>query len=121
MRESIPRFLNGVYSFVGAGYEKPSLLSGKLTYSVPPDKRTQLIYFRGGNSCDEMIYFVMTRDGVPMRYFAVGARAGTHVPLAVVEDLCPETKDSAPLSTRRCRLRSTPPMIPGRRRPLPRP
>jgi hypothetical protein len=27
-----------------------------------------------------------------MRYFAVGARAGTHVPLAVVEDLCPETK-----------------------------
>jgi hypothetical protein len=31
MRESIPRFLNGVYSFVGAGYEKPSLLSGKLT------------------------------------------------------------------------------------------
>jgi hypothetical protein len=64
MRESIPRFLNGVYSFVGAGYEKPSLLSGKLTYSVPPDKRTQLIYFRGGNSCDEMIYFVMTMDGV---------------------------------------------------------
>jgi hypothetical protein len=92
MRESIPRFLNGVYSFVGAGYEKPSLLSGKLTYSVPPDKRTQLIYFRGGNSCDEMIYFVMTRDGVPMRYFAVGARAGTHVPLAVVEDLFPDTK-----------------------------
>ena len=48
MRESIPKFLNGVFSFVGAGYEKPSLLSGKLTYSVPPDKRTQLIYFRGG-------------------------------------------------------------------------
>src|ERR1700730_16550615 len=74
MRESIPKFLNGVYSFVGAGYEKPSLLSGKLTYSVPPDKRTQLIYFRAGNSSDEMIYFIMMRDGVPMRYFAVGAR-----------------------------------------------
>ena len=92
MRESIPKFLNGVFSFVGAGYEKPSLLSGKLTYSVPPDKRTQLIYFRGGNSCDEMIYFVMTRDGVPMRYFAVGARAGMSIPLYVVEDLFPETK-----------------------------
>jgi hypothetical protein len=38
MRESIPKFLNGVFSFVGAGYEKPTLLSGKLTYSVPPDK-----------------------------------------------------------------------------------
>jgi hypothetical protein len=92
MRESIPKFLNGVFSFVGAGYEKPTLLSGKLTYSVPPDKRTQLIYFRAGNSSDEMIYAVMMRNGVPMRYFAVGARAGTHVPLAVVEDLFPETK-----------------------------
>jgi hypothetical protein len=92
MRESIPQFLNGVFSFVGAGYEKPSLLSEKLTYSVPPDKRTQLIYFRGGNSSDEMVYFVMMRDGVPMRYFAIGTRAGTHVPLAVVEDLDPETK-----------------------------
>jgi hypothetical protein len=89
MRESIPKFL---FSFVGAGYEKPTLLNGKLTYLVPPDKRTQLIYFRAGNSSDEMIYVVIMRDGVPMRYFAVGARAGTHVPLAVVEDLSPETK-----------------------------
>ena len=94
MRESIPRFLNGVYSFVGAGYEKPSLLSGKL----PPDKRTQLIYFRGGNSCDEMIYFVMTRDGVPMRYFAVGARAGTHVPLAVVKEFARKRNSNCSLA-----------------------
>ena len=92
MSESTPKFLNGVFSFVGAGYEKPSLLSGKLTYSVPPDKRTQLIYFRGGNSSDEMVYFVMMRDGVPMRYFPIGARDGTFVPLAIVEDLGPETK-----------------------------
>jgi hypothetical protein len=40
MRKSIPKFLNGVFSFVGGGYEKSSLLSGNLTYSVPPDKRT---------------------------------------------------------------------------------
>jgi hypothetical protein len=39
-----------------------------------------------------MVYFVMMRDGVPMRYFAIGAKAGTHVPLAVVEDLSPGTK-----------------------------
>ena len=32
------------------------------------------------------------RDGKPMRYFAVGAKDGIHVPLAVVEDLFPETK-----------------------------
>jgi hypothetical protein len=92
MSESIPKFLNGVFSFAGTGYENPSLLSGKLTYSVPPDKRTQLIYFRGGNSSDEMIYFVMMRDGVPMRYFPIGARAGTFVPLSIIEDLRPETK-----------------------------
>jgi assimilatory nitrate reductase catalytic subunit len=92
MRESIPKILKGVFSFVGSGYEKPSLLSSKLTYLVPPDKRTQLISFRGGNSSDEMIYVVTMRDGVPMRYFAIGARAGTHIPLAVVEDLLPETK-----------------------------
>jgi hypothetical protein len=92
MSESTPKFLNGVFPFVGAGYEKPSLLSGTLTYSVPPDKRTQLIYFRGGNSSDEMVYFVMMKDGVPMRYFAIGAKAGTFIPLAIIEDLCPETK-----------------------------
>jgi len=59
---------------------------------VPPDKRAQPIYFRGGNSTDEMIFVVLTRDGAPMRYFAIGARSGTHVPLAVVEDLFPDTK-----------------------------
>ena len=32
------------------------------------------------------------RDNKPMRYFAVGAKDGIHVPLAVVEDLEPDTK-----------------------------
>ena len=27
------------------------------------------------------------RDGVPMRYFPIGAKADTHVPLRVVEDI----------------------------------
>jgi nitrite reductase/ring-hydroxylating ferredoxin subunit len=31
------------------------------------------------------------RDGKPMRLFPIGARASTHVPLAVVEDIAPET------------------------------
>jgi hypothetical protein len=31
------------------------------------------------------------RDGRPMRYFPIGARAGTHVALRVVEDLLAET------------------------------
>jgi assimilatory nitrate reductase catalytic subunit len=92
MRDSIPQFLQGVFAFTGAGYEKPCFLNEKLTYTVPPDKRTQPIYFRGGNSSDAMIFVVLMRDGAPMRYFAIGARSGTHVPLAVVEDLFPDTK-----------------------------
>ena len=90
--EATPRFLNGVYSFAGSGYDKPQALADTLTYTVPPDKRTQLIYFRAGNSCGELVYIVLTRDGKPMRYFPIGARAHVHVPLAVVEDIFPETK-----------------------------
>ena len=30
---------------------------------------------------------VLMRDGVPMRYFPIGAKADVHVPLRVVEDL----------------------------------
>ena len=92
MRESTPKFLQGAVPFVGAGYESPGSLGERFNYVVPPDRRTQPIYFRGGNSSGEMIFVVLTRDGTPMRYFAIGARSGTHVPLAVVEDLFPDTK-----------------------------
>ncbi len=92
MRESIPQFRSGVFPFAGAGYEKPSLLSATLTYSVPPDKRSQLIYFRAGNSSNELIYIALIKDGAPMRYFPIGAKDSQHVSLAVVEDLAPDTK-----------------------------
>ena len=90
--EATPRFLNGVYPFAGKGYDKPAALNGTLAYAVPADKRAQLIYLRAGNSCGEMIYLTLMRDGKPMRYFPIGAKCSEHVPLAVVEDLCPETK-----------------------------
>ena len=32
------------------------------------------------------------RDGKPMRIFPIGAKAAMHVPLAVVEDLMPDSK-----------------------------
>jgi hypothetical protein len=92
MRESIPQFRSGIFPFTGSGYEKPSLLSPKLAYSVPPDKRSQLIYFRAGNSSGELIYITLIKDGAPMRYFPIGAKGSEHVSLAVVEDLPPETK-----------------------------
>lgn len=92
MIEAKPRFLNGAYAFSGTGYDKLALLSDKLVYKVPEDKRTQLIYLRAGNSCDELIYLVLMRAGAPMRYFPVGAKGSEHVQLAVVEDLFPDTK-----------------------------
>jgi hypothetical protein len=90
--ESKPQFLNGVYSFVGAGYDKIAPLSEKLVYFVPVDKRAQLIYLRAGNSSGELAFLTLMRDGVPMRYFPSAARGAEHVSLAVVEALEPETR-----------------------------
>jgi hypothetical protein len=92
MIESQPQFLQGTYPFVGIGYEKLGPLSEKLVYKVPSDKRTQLIYMRAGSSCSEMVYLVLMRDGQPMRYFPIAAKGAEHVPLAVVEDIFPETR-----------------------------
>lgn len=92
MIDSKPQFLNGVYSFVGTGYEKVAPLDAKLVYAAPADRRAQLIYLRAGNSSDEMVYLVLMRDGIPMRYFPIAAKGAEHVSLAVVEDLEPETR-----------------------------
>jgi hypothetical protein len=54
---------------------------------VPAGITTQPLYFRGGNSSDELITVVLVRDGAPMRYFPIGARSALHVQLTVVEDL----------------------------------
>jgi hypothetical protein len=92
MIDAKPKFLNGIYPFEGVGYDKVGPLSDKLVYSVPSDKRAQLIYFRAGNSSGEMICLVLMRSGQPMRYFPIPAKGTEHVPLAVVEDLEPDTK-----------------------------
>jgi assimilatory nitrate reductase catalytic subunit len=92
MIEAKPQFLNGVYAFSGAGYEQLAPLSDKLVYVVPPDKRAQLIYLRAGNSSSELVYLVLMRDGIPMRYFPIAAKGSQHIPLAVVEDIFPDTR-----------------------------
>jgi len=91
MIDSKPRFLQGVFAFTGAGYDKPALLHEALVYTVPADKRAQLIYLRAGNSAGDMIYVAMMQDGKPVRLFPVSGHGATHVPLAVVEDLEPDT------------------------------
>ncbi|GAA3606733.1 molybdopterin oxidoreductase family protein [Microlunatus ginsengisoli] len=81
------RFLQGIYPFEGAGFEKPVAISPELSYLVPDGAVNQTLYFRGGNTADQLITVVLLRDGVPMRYFPIGAKADVHVPLRVVEDI----------------------------------
>ncbi|UWZ50384.1 molybdopterin oxidoreductase [Dactylosporangium aurantiacum] len=85
--QSTPRFLQGVFPFAGKGIESPVPLDAALTYTVPVGAVAQTVYFRGGNTCAELVYVVLTRDGTPMRYFPIGAKSDVHVPLRVVEDL----------------------------------
>ncbi|MFI7585770.1 molybdopterin oxidoreductase [Spongisporangium articulatum] len=82
-----PRFLQGVFPFSGAGLEKAEPLHESLRHVVAPGVVAQALYFRGGNSSDELVTLVLTRDGVPMRYFPISAKGDVHVPLRVVEDL----------------------------------
>ena len=90
--DSIPRFLQGVFTFSGAGLAKPLPLADALVYRVPSDRRAQLIYFRAGSSADDLVTLILTRDGKPLRYFPLGAKGAMHVSLAVVEDLLPDTR-----------------------------
>jgi hypothetical protein len=85
-----PTFIRGIFEFEGAGLHNPVPLKGA-SYKVPADKRTQLIYMRAGNSGDELINLVLTRDGKTMRYFPLGAKGNCHVSLAVLEDIFPES------------------------------
>lgn len=88
---SNPRFLQGAFEFQGNGLDKPALIDESLRYVVPPGAVTQPVYFRGGNSTDEMVTVVLYRDGTPMRYFPIAAKGATHVALRVVEDLLGDT------------------------------
>jgi hypothetical protein len=87
-----PAFMQGLFTYQGRGLGSPIPFDPPVTYIVPSDKRAQTIYFRAGNAAAELIYLVLTRNGEPMRYFPVGAKAAIHVPLAVVEDLSPESR-----------------------------
>lgn len=88
---SKPAFLQGTFAFSGNGLESPTPIEGA-HYQVPYDKRGQLVYVRAGNSSDSLVTLVLVCNDKPMRYFPLGARGAVHVPLAVVEDLSPESR-----------------------------
>ena len=87
-----PQFIQGVFGFEGAGLTNPAPLGPAAVYKVPPDSRTQVIYLRAGNSANELICLSLLRDGKVMRHFPIGAKQGMHVPLAMTEDVFPESR-----------------------------
>lgn len=88
---STPRFLQGAFEFLGKGLTEPVPIDDALRYVVPAGSITQPVYFRGGNSSDEMVTVILYRDGKPVRYFPIAAKGATHVALRVVEDLLGDT------------------------------
>ena len=88
---STPRFLQGAFDFQGKGLDNAVVLDESLRYVVPAGATAQPVYFRGGNSSDQMISIVLVRDGTPMRYFPIAAKGAIHVSLRVVEDLLADT------------------------------
>ena len=63
-----------------------------MSFVVPSGLTAQPLYFRGGNSSDELVVVTLTRDGESMRVFPIGAKSGVNVPLRVVEDVDPDTR-----------------------------
>ena len=84
-----PAFIQGLFPYKGFGLSCPKPFEKPVAYTVPADKRSQTIYFRAGNPCEDLIYLILSRNSIPLRYFTVGAKAAMHVALAVVEDLSP--------------------------------
>ncbi|MDJ0394969.1 molybdopterin oxidoreductase [Rhodococcus sp. G-MC3] len=88
---STPRFLQGVFPFIGHGLDKPESIDPSLNFVVPSGLMAQPLYFRGGNSSDDLIVVTLLRDGQPMRMFPMGAKSGVNIPLRVVEDVDPDS------------------------------
>jgi assimilatory nitrate reductase catalytic subunit len=80
-----PRFLQGAFPFAGRGLFDLSPLDDTINYVVPADCSAEVVYFRGGNHSDDLIYLVLAADGTPIRYFPVGPKGDFHVPLVIVE------------------------------------
>ena len=83
--EATPRFLQGVFPFLGRGIHEPLPLNDALCYRVPRGRSAEVLYFRAGNLSDDLIYFALTANGAPIRYFPVGPKTDIHVTLAIVE------------------------------------
>src|SRR4051794_32367727 len=83
--EATPRFLQGVYPFVGRGIFDHGPLNEGLSYTVPKGKIAEILYVRAGNHSDDLISLTLCANGTPVRYFPAGPKADFHVSLVIVE------------------------------------
>ena len=82
---AVPRFLQGVFPFMGRGFFDLGPLHDTLAYTVPGGKTAEVVYVRAGNLSDDLVYLALCVSGSPVRYFPVGPKADFHVPLSIVE------------------------------------
>jgi assimilatory nitrate reductase catalytic subunit len=87
-----PVFFQGVFPFLGSGLTNPRLLNPHLAYTVPAGHKAALMYFRGGNASDQMIYLSVISNGVAKRYFPIGPQDGAHFELVIKDDIPAGTK-----------------------------
>ncbi len=84
--ETKPVFMQKTFNFKGQGLETAISIEG-LSYTVPENTKSQLVYFRAGNSADDLVNLTLLRDGELMRLFPIGMKSSMHFPLAIQEFL----------------------------------
>ena len=85
------KFVQGMFAFEGRGLESPVSFEPKAAYQVSSDKRAQPIYCRVGNPTAQFLYVILRCNGKPMRMFPCGGNSGIHIPLAVIDDVLPDS------------------------------
>jgi hypothetical protein len=98
---SKPRFLQGVFPFVGRGIYEGVPLEHDLGYTVAEGCAARVLYVRLGNHAGDLIYLTLTADDVPIRHFPVGPQGAMHIPLVVQEAHPPGTRLSFRLAAER--------------------
>ncbi len=83
--QASPRFLQGVFPFIGAGITERVVLAPEAEYTVPEGHKAEVLYLRAGNHTESLIYLTLCANGRPLRYFPLGKSEATHISLAIVE------------------------------------
>jgi hypothetical protein len=82
---AVPRFIQGLFPFVGTGLTEALDLGPEASYEVPSDCSAEVIYLRAGNPTDELIYLILCKDQRPIRYFPLSKNEAIHISLAIQE------------------------------------